>query len=65
MSDFIAALLIDIAKVPLAGWLFMLAVGMAHHEWVPPLPTIGFWWAYLLVLLIAITFAIYTKPDDS
>jgi hypothetical protein len=33
------------------GWLFMLAVGIAHAEWLPNLPTIGYWWALLLVWL--------------
>jgi hypothetical protein len=26
-------------------------VGVAHAEWIPALPTIGFWWMTLLVLL--------------
>lgn len=32
--------------------LFMLAVGIAHAEWIPALPTIGYWWALLLVVLL-------------
>jgi hypothetical protein len=27
----------------LGAWLFMLAVGVAHDEWAPSLPTIGYW----------------------
>jgi Na+-driven multidrug efflux pump len=34
------------------GWLLMLAVGIAHAEWVPALPTIGYWWAVLLAMLL-------------
>lgn len=33
----------------LKGWLFMLAVGIAHAHWVHGLPTIGFWWSVLLM----------------
>lgn len=35
----------------MVGWMFMLAVGVAHHEWWPLVPTIGYWWAVLIVLL--------------
>ena len=34
------------------GWLLMLAVGVAHSEWIPELPTIGYRAAVLLVLLL-------------
>jgi len=34
------------------GWMLMLAVGIAHAEWVPALPTIGYWWAVLIVYLL-------------
>lgn len=34
------------------GWLFMLAVGVAHAHWVSGLPTIGFWWAVLFMWLM-------------
>jgi hypothetical protein len=34
------------------GWMFMLAVGIVHHEWIPACPTIGFWWSVLLASLI-------------
>jgi hypothetical protein len=33
---------------PLNGWMFMLAVGITHHEWWPALPTIGYWWACVI-----------------
>jgi len=35
-----------------AGWALMLAVGVIHHEWIAQCPTIGYWWAVLLALLI-------------
>jgi hypothetical protein len=38
-----------------AGWAFMFAVGVVHHEWITSCPTIGFWWAILLRSLLRIT----------
>lgn len=32
-------------------WL-MLAVGVVHDEWVHALPTLGYWWAVLLIVLL-------------
>lgn len=34
------------------GWVFMLTVGVIHHEWIPQLPTLGYWWAFLIIALI-------------
>lgn len=39
------------------GWIFMLAVGIAHTYWIPALPTIGYWWAVLIVFLLTGTFS--------
>jgi hypothetical protein len=36
----------------LKGWLFMFAVGVAHSHWLHGLPTIGYWWAVLIVWLM-------------
>ena len=33
------------------GWMFMLAVDVAHTHWWSAVPTIGYWWAVLIVLL--------------
>jgi hypothetical protein len=33
------------------GWLFMLAVGVAHDHWLTSMPSIGYWWAVLIVWL--------------
>lgn len=35
------------------GWLFMLVVGVVHHEWLPGVPAIGYWWAVLISFLIS------------
>lgn len=41
------------ALVSLAHGLYlMLAVGIVHHEWIPGCPTIGYWWAVLLAVLV-------------
>lgn len=34
------------------GWMFMLAVGLVHHEWAHAVPTVGFWWAVLIAGLL-------------
>lgn len=36
----------------LGGWALMLAVGVIHHEWIPQCPTIGYWSAVLLAMLL-------------
>lgn len=47
------------------GWLFMLAVGIIHAEWIPALPTIGYWWAVLVVYLLSGVFSNVTPAKDS
>lgn len=39
------------------GFELMIAVGIAHAEWIRSLPTIGYWWAVLLVTLLRGTFS--------
>ncbi len=39
------------------GWALMLAVGIIHSEWIPALPTIGYWWAVLIVFLLSGSFS--------
>lgn len=41
----------------LGGWSLMVAVGVAHGEWIRQLPTIGYWWAVLIVFLLQGSFA--------
>lgn len=36
----------------LGAWMFMLLVGVIHHEWIAALPTIG-WWSSLLIFIMA------------
>jgi hypothetical protein len=36
----------------LYGWVLMLLVGIVHSLWLPALPTLGFWSATLIALLV-------------
>jgi hypothetical protein len=53
MKAFIVALLLSPIQALIGGLWFMLAVGIVHAEWLPKLPTIGYWWAVLIVFLLA------------
>jgi hypothetical protein len=48
----ITSLITSVLTIFLKGWLFMLAVGIAHEHWVHRLPTIGFWWSVLLMAVL-------------
>jgi len=41
------------------GWLLKLAIGIAHDHWWPAIPTIGYWWA---VLIVVVTPGVFTSP---
>lgn len=45
------------AEPLLAGWLLMLAVGVAHADWWPAVPTISYWPAVTLAALLSAAFA--------
>lgn len=51
-ADFIGALIAGIIAALLGGWMFMLAVGIVHHEWIRACPTIGFNWSVALAALV-------------
>jgi len=42
------------------GWMFMLTVGVIHGEWLPMMPTIGYWSAvkvsFMLSLMMGLCF---------
>lgn len=48
----------------LGGLELMLAVGIIRAEWIPWMPTIGYWWAVLIVLLLRGTFS-RTRQEES
>lgn len=35
------------------GWELMIVVGIIHAEWIPQLPTLGYWWAVIIATLLA------------
>lgn len=50
----------------LRGWLLMLAVGVAHHDWSARIPPMGYWTAVLLTALYPIAAStITTKRGES
>ncbi len=55
-GDALVRLVVYTVQALLAGWLLMLAVGIAHHEWIHALPTIGYSTAIWLAVLIRIVF---------
>lgn len=56
-SFIVARLLFRITSSFLDGWFLMLAVGIAHAYWIPQLPTIGYWWAVVIVALLSGVFS--------
>jgi hypothetical protein len=52
MRKFLEDLLTSVLIALMAGWAFMLAVGVIHHEWIPACPTIGYWSAVILAALV-------------
>jgi hypothetical protein len=58
----ISALIVKVGSDLLGGLYLMLAVGIAHAEWIHKLPTIGYWWAVLMVVLVRPAFASVTSP---
>jgi hypothetical protein len=51
-ADMVSAAMAAAGGAFIDGFWLMLAVGVAHAEWVPKLPTIGYWWAVLLVAML-------------
>jgi formate/nitrite transporter FocA (FNT family) len=65
IQKFISSMLAKAASDLITAWYLMLAVGVAHAEWLHKLPTIGYWWALLLVVLVRPLFtSTATKSDD-
>lgn len=34
------------------GWVTMLTVGIVHHEWLPEVPTLGYWPSLLIFYMV-------------
>lgn len=67
IGDAIAGLAIQAVLALVAGWALMLGVGIAHHEWIPALPTIGYWaackLAACLFLVAGLVWATFRSPE--
>lgn len=64
MEGCATALLTSVLRAFLGGWLLMLAVGIAHHEWLHQLPTIGFWPAVVIYAVLPSFGHTHTKKQD-
>jgi drug/metabolite transporter (DMT)-like permease len=62
LGKVVTALILAASRWLLGGLFFMLAVGIAHAEWLPQLPTIGYWWAVLICGLVGSAIA---RPGPS
>lgn len=56
-------LLMELGILLLCGWFFMLGVGVVHHDWLPGLPTVGYFTAVVVAFLFRLAFGNYL-PDD-
>jgi hypothetical protein len=59
LGTFISGLVTNCLVTLSNAWMFMLAVGVAHAEWIRQLPTVGYWTSVLLVVLLKGVFSAY------
>lgn len=45
-----------VAGALLGGWLLMLTVGVIHGEWLPMMPTLGYWSAVKVSAMLSLLF---------
>jgi drug/metabolite transporter (DMT)-like permease len=64
MSGCITGLITSVLLTFLKGWLFMLAIGIAHHDWWPTIPPIGFWASVLFMAVLPSLGGYSTKKND-
>lgn len=41
------------------GWIFMLLVGIVHNDWMPTVPTTGYWVSVLIVFLLQMLYLFF------
>jgi hypothetical protein len=46
------AVLVSVGNAFFGGWMFMFAVAVLHAHWWSALPTVGYWWSVLTVVLM-------------
>lgn len=54
--------LIDLILWPLAAWEVMVAIGVVHGSWWPQVPTIGYWAALVITMLLGGTARALLRP---
>lgn len=64
LRKFLVRLILSPLIALMSGFWFMIAVGIAHSEWLPQLPTIGYWWAVLIVFLLCGVFSPQRDGDE-
>lgn len=64
MAGCIEGLITSVLLTFLKGWLFMLAIGIAHAHWWHSIPTIGFWWSVLFMAVLPSFGSTSTKSSD-
>jgi hypothetical protein len=47
-----------VAGALFGGWIFMLTVGVVHGEWLPMMPTIGYWSAVKVSAMLSLLFGL-------
>ncbi len=52
VKAFVERLIVEILVCLFRGWMLMLGIAIIHHNWWPAIPTVGYWWAALLVGLL-------------
>lgn len=48
----ITEFLTDLILWPLAAWEVMVGIGVAHAWWWPQVPTVGYWAALVITMLL-------------
>jgi hypothetical protein len=57
LTGFIGRQIALLLNALFGGWMLMLTVGIVHSEWIPQVPTIGYWWATAIVALMGGVFS--------
>jgi divalent metal cation (Fe/Co/Zn/Cd) transporter len=51
-AERVGRLLVSLAMSLVAGFAFMIAVGLVREHWLPTCPGIGYWWAVLIAFFL-------------
>lgn len=58
VSAVITIVVVAVLGAFFGGWLLMLTVGVIHGEWLPMMPTIGFWSAVKVSVMLSLMIGI-------